>query len=67
MMKTNSKQIDLFSELAAIRNGGCVWCKLGFKHPVYSKCHANPMLAKQAVAHPVIDFNKTQVIDRISA
>jgi len=61
MMNTNLKQIDLFSELAAIRDGGCIWCRLGFQHPIYSKCHANSMVAVHVVAHQAMDLSRTRI------
>ncbi len=40
-MSTKTLAIDLMDELAAIREGSCVWCMLHRPHPAYSRCSHN--------------------------
>lgn len=37
-MNAKNAIVNLMDELAAIRDGLCIWCSLGQVHPAYSRC-----------------------------
>ena len=37
-MEKEQRLPGLMDELAAIREGYCIWCRLGTGHPAYSRC-----------------------------
>ena len=38
-MRRPNHKVSLMEELLALRDGRCIWCRLGVHHPEYSLCH----------------------------